>query len=886
MPRKLYRNPEAAEPLQRPGGGSREEANVILDPAYKAEVQKAVATKARQAGHQKSVAELAGDYRREQEAENTRHKELQRLVSELVTDKGREVEVSLPAVEESFVAVEPMPEDRIAKARKALKEKKSYERDIAARQKKLQAELGRYGIKSPAQIDVELSEMSPELREASAGANPGLWFKLRKMARGLAGMERPPEVKELLKKYVDLENEMNSQLHKRREAELELESAEAAAGRSRVRLGVPRASVAEQPVYHVQQELAAVRALKMIEEEIQDDLLNFAGRKDDMVLFVDRDLYEDKLDSLNKRLQALGKNIGTSEVEIGALKKAQETYAKYRRQIAQAASAVVGQAQTAGPGEARPLSVIGQRTRGEDGQFTSSVTRNVVQLSKMETADKKEREKAEARERVNRDVLVYRSEKDRKELIDTINANEPVRSAMHAVYEAYKKQVQDMMARGELNLITGSPDPALDYTLDLYRLYARNENGKHLYDEKICESALEGVTRVNELLGGRWDTSGTTDTLVSALLSGKPRLMAVENDVTELEEADLEEVPVSESANDNAIPFPLTRSRRKETKPPTPTNVEVPVEPAALPHVKRALSEKEEEAIDEELGVPSLRELIATYERGRFDRLLSTSEALDDEFRKMFGLGRYVAPEAFARTIESKGLQRKNDGKGVRNRIEELEALVRALPEGDVRARGLAEVGQFRMLMDKYAAGPFVEKRPIRHPARWSPETKTETKKKPRASLTETEYDNLVDALNRRVLALGNKWLKIGPKVKSILASSELGWIEQYAELYKEYRAEETPQEERIRDREILDRVNKLLGIGKPSELIIPPSPKFEEAVSKASRLAEKQRLAEQRKIEPVEVAPAEPSGFGNDVIRGHVERNAQKANKKNKKAH
>ncbi len=504
----------------------------------------------------------------------------------------RMVEALLPPTEESFVAGEPTTAERMMDARKTLKQMKRYEHDIEARQKNVQKELARYGIRTPAQIDAELAQLSPELRESSAGANPGLWFKLRKMARGLAGMERPPEVKVLLSKYVDLENEMNGELHKRREAELELESAEAAAGKTRVRLKVPLASVVEQPVYQVQQELAAVRALKMIEEEMQDDMMNFAGRKDEFTT-EDLELYTEKLDSLNKRLQALDEGAGDSKAAAKTAREAKEIYVKYRRQLSQAASGIVGQAQTAGPGEARPPSVIGQRTKA-GGQFTPAETRTTVQLSKMETADKKERrewEKAGEKERVNRDVQMYRSIKWRKELIDSINSDEAVRSAMHSIYEAYKKRVQDMMARGELNLITGSPDPALDYTLDLYRLHARKANGKHLYDEKICQTALEEINRVDELLGGQWDTDRTTDRLVSALLREKPNVVvdkqylaevAAANDnaeETELEESDLEEV----------VPIALTA-----VKPSNET-----VEPIPLVHEKRSRSDEELEAIEE-----------------------------------------------------------------------------------------------------------------------------------------------------------------------------------------------------------------------------------------------------------------------------------------------
>ncbi|MCC6563623.1 hypothetical protein IT087_01910, partial [Candidatus Uhrbacteria bacterium] len=103
--------------------------------------------------------------------------------------------VEAPMTEEMMVAGEPTPEDRVADARKTIDFMNGYEQEIVARQRAVQAELKKYGIKDAAQIDAEMEVISPELREKSIGLKPGFWYKVTRMGRNLMGLERPPEVK-------------------------------------------------------------------------------------------------------------------------------------------------------------------------------------------------------------------------------------------------------------------------------------------------------------------------------------------------------------------------------------------------------------------------------------------------------------------------------------------------------------------------------------------------------------------------------------------------------------------------------------------------------------------------------------------------------------------
>ncbi len=949
--------------------------------------------------------------------------ELGKLQGRKQEKKMPKVEEPLPATEEALVMGELTPEDRVADARKTIEFMNGYEREISARQKEIQAELARHGIKSASQIDAELANMSPELRAKSTGIKPDMWYNVRRMARNLMGIERKPEVKGLLEKYVELESEMNGQLHKRREAEQELEAAHAAAGRPRGRLRISKAMLRSasrgpgssnelkgggadmtgflktfteipsteagrahygqdlEALQHIEQgslqrELAAVRALRMLEEDIQDSMQNLALKKDEMTL-EDAQMYKDRLAELQARVSNLDNEAGKSKEATAAAKNTEQTLAQYRRMVTAAMAELQRGVSASGKGEARPMSVIGRRA-GNEGQFASTSARNVVQLSKMETPDTKERkakesEAGKAVERVNREVQVYRSLKWRKDLIDTVNTNENVRVAMHAVYEAYKKRITDLQIEGKVDLqdLYKSPDPALDYALDLYRLYARKANGKHEFSEKICQDASEGINKHDKLLG-MWDEGRTTDRLVSALLSGLPKVMVDANyqseaanykekapEEIELTEADLEEINQAPAANEApAEPIPLTKLKPYKPK------VEAP-----LPHVNRAMSERELEAVEEESAeaeVPSefmpvsevaerlqaadraileaAKKIIGTRSnkpqniadqygvlvrqaedglasaaqrieklktllengieqpaapaqesapaevpsepaveqkqeveapREQYEHVREVWDALNNEFRQTFGI-QNRNPEKYGSIIEQNNLSASNDGGAVRRHIDELKTLVEALPEGDqARILGLAGVEMFQGLAEKYLHVPVVEKRTIRRRMRWEPES-VEQKSQPEGKLvplTEMERAYLQESLNRKILTLGKKWEQIGPRVKGILFSSKRGWIEEYARLYEEVRSGKLDNERTEVNRSLLNEVNGLLGIERPLDLVIPPSPELREKVSAAAQSAEERAAGSQR------AAPPEEGGQVVELSRIREERA-----KKNKK--
>ncbi|MCK9361515.1 hypothetical protein M0Q28_04825 [Patescibacteria group bacterium] len=694
--------------------------------------------------------------------------ELAKLGGRSKEKKAKAVEA--PMTEEMMVAGEPTPEDRVADARKTIDFMNGYEQEIVARQRAVQAELKKHGIKDAAQIDAEMEVISPELREKSIGLKPDIWYKMKRLGRNLMGLERPPEVKQLLKKYAELEGEMNEQLHKRREAEAELMAAHAAAGHEvstgtistaalramerRVRSGggdggldvsslLNKVIPAGADQLHVEQELeslkhigegslqkelAAVRALRMLEEDIQDAMQNVASKKDEMTL-EDAQMYKDRLQELQTRVTNLDNEAGKSKEAAEAAKNTEAALAQYRRMVNTAVADLQRGVRESGKGS-RPGSVVGMRAGTKGTYGASTPDRRVVSLSKMETADTKERkesEAAKAAERVNKDVQMYRSIKWRKELIDTINSNEAVRSAMHAVYEAYKKRAQEMMEQGELNLTTGSPDPALDYALNLYRLYARKENGKHQYSEKICQAASEEINHTDELLGAQWDTGRTTDRLVSALLSGLPSVMVEpgyaaeaaakkEEEEVELQDSDLEEVV------EEPIPLKRLKPQRPSLEIPT-TEVRERIDREAresfeasltettpeqpLPHIKRALSEEEQEAA-EEAGIPSVQELAAMGKREEApassnEDLINMPSAsvepvIEQKPEAEIPRERYEEIREVWSALRKDLNERVATERGsLRKKIGELEGLVRALPQTDtIRIAGLAEVQKFR----------------------------------------------------------------------------------------------------------------------------------------------------------------------------------------------
>lgn len=605
---------------------------------------------------------------------NERFEEIERELhrmdgGERVSKKKREQPI---AREEVMVPGEPTPEDRVADARKNIDYMNGYEQEIAARQKALQAELKKHGIRDTVQIHAELETISPELRESSIGIKPDLRYRMSRLFRNLMGRERSAEVKELLQKFAELENEMNEQLHKRREAEAELVAAHAAAGhdlrprkvtmaqarRSLRVLGADRETVSGSgrggsgidlsPVLEalpatpdqlhveqeleslkhieegsVQKELAAIRALKTIEEEIQNSMIDFSGRKE-AVGMEDVDLYQSRMEDLHLRLRNLEISSGKSPAALEALQNAEAAYAQYRRMINQALSSLTQQAREAGKGE-RIESVMTIRGGREGNYGTSKADRRVVQLHRMGTEDKKEqaaaqeRREAEAlRERVNKEVQVYRSEKWRKDLIDTINQNEAARAQMHALYDAFKARASELHAEGaELGPLQTSPDPALDYALNLYRLHAKKKNGQLFYDDEIRESAAEALSAAEVALGKGWDAAAYEQRLKEAL----SEKTGVEK-ASSVAEAEAEaETPVENAQVIPGVPSELYVGLAEDLK----------TEPQAIAFAYRLLNREEVKSLTKPFAVRQIMRRMKVRDEGKAERLyeamLSSQEA-------------------------------------------------------------------------------------------------------------------------------------------------------------------------------------------------------------------------------------------------------------------
>lgn len=659
----------------------------------------------------------------------------------------------VPATEEALVSGELTPEDRVADARKSIDFMNAYEQEIAARQKVVRAELKKHGIKDAAQIDDVLSEMSPELRERSIGLDPGIWYKIRKMARNLAGMERPPEVKELLQKYAELENEMNEQLHKRREAEAELAAAHAAAGSTPSRRTISRAhmrslerralggsqggvGVDMSPVMNalpgtpnqmhvaqeleslkmieqgsLQKELAAVRAMKMMEEEIQDAMLNITRRRDNEIDLGDAQLYKDKFEGLYQRVRALKDELGDSKEGDEALHNAEAALAKYNElidrrlssqralseQFSQSVRAADEQSKREREaGRAQPMSVIGQRG-GEYGSYgASKADRRTVRLGKQETSDSFERRKAqelreaeELREKVNKEVQNYRSIKWRKELIDSINQNEDVRAAMHSLYDSFKARASELQNAGaDLGQLQTSPDPALDYALNLYRLHATKKDGGYVYGDQLRDAAAGALIEAEEALGKEWDANGHEQRFKAALVREKTTGSALET-ATEIDvevEAPVQGVagvpselvaslPPEMRTEAKAIAFAYRTLNRDErgsfTKPwvvkqimrrmesPDESKAErlyeafLPqqeTESAPLAHLKRSMSEHEQEEIElNEADLEEIPQMKTLSLEEMAARLRRADAAQLSEAKKIVGLlGRKIKAENIA----------------------------------------------------------------------------------------------------------------------------------------------------------------------------------------------------------------------------------------------
>ncbi len=714
----------------------------------------------------------------------------------------------------------PSPEDKIADARKTMQFIDDAEKEVAARQKKLQKELAKHGLKTPARIAEELNKIEEELRAEATGVKPTLWGRMKSIGRRLGGYEPSHAAKGLLKKWVELETEMNGYLRERADAQALLDAAEREAGRERpprlrgaaggretqagLRGGVAEISAGgtfegfadtflEMPeAMRGKRELKVAMAMRKIQEEIEVALADVEAYRD----LSETALTGEQSSNFAKRIRALEAADG-GEAFHEALEDAEEALMRYVLRVKEKKEKFEQETKAVTPDLVRPRSVIEMRPGEKGGAYVPGTPeRRVVSLSR---AAAERREAAEAPERVNKEVEMYRSVKWRKNLIDRINTDPEARRAMHGVYEAFKQRMLEKLANEEdVNFRTGSPDPALDYALNLYRKYARRADGKgYVYDLKIRHAAHEELEDIEHVLGKKWDKDGWAAQAVRAVSRGKIEL-PVEPAYEEFRAIEPEE---------EAEVIPLTR-------------------------VKRARSAKELEEIEaaeeKELGIPTVQELAAMRKEEPAEPKMTAEEAL--------------ALPKIEPSIEIPHVEEEKP--------EEEEVLGEFRPAGEVMKETAEEEG--------VSTGPVVEKRPIRSRMRWTPDQKERAVESAGSvgPLTEQELAYLKESLNRRVLALGDAWETVGPEVKRILPAQH-GWMEEYALLYQQYREGKA----RKSIRRALERVNALLGIEKPLDLIIPPSPELREAVSREAERVERAFERAKPKVKASAAGPAPKPG-------------------------
>ncbi len=733
----------------------------------------------------------------------------------------------------------PTPEDKIADARKAMQFIDDAEKEVAARQRKLQKELASHGLKTPGRIAEELNKIEEELRAEATGAKPTFWGRMKSIGRRLGGYEPSHAVKELLKKWVDLETEMNGYLRERADAQALLDAAEREAGRERpprlrgaaggretqagLRGGVAEISAGgtfegfadtflEMPeAMRGKKELKAAMAMRKIQEEIEVALADVEAYRD----LSETALTGEQSSNFAKRIRAL-EAAGGGEAFHEALEDAEEALMRYVLRVKEKKEKFEQEAKAVTPDLVRPRSVIEMRPGEKGGAYVPGTpTRRGVRLSEMErtvqdraVAERREAERAP--ERVNKEVEVYRSVKWRKNLIDKINADSEARRAMHGVYEAFKHRMLEKLANEEeVDFRTGSPDPALDYALNLYRKYARRPDGKgYVYDLKIRHAAHEELEDIERVLGKNWDRDGWAARAVRAVSRGK-------------------------------IELP-TESTYEEFRAIEPEEEGEGAEVIPLPHVKRALSEAELEAIEEEEGEPEIEVSELSPEERR--EVVRASRAEEKEERRK---RRYYEDVQVRRATPEERAEIKA--------AEEEELVGDFRPAAEVLKKEAARMEETEF--GYHGAGTAEFERGVRRSGRMK-EAPKEEQKKVYAPLTKQEIAYLKESLNRRVLVLGDAWETVGPEVKRLLPAKH-GWMEEYALLYRQYREGKARQS----IRRVLERVNALLGIEKPLDLIIPPSPELREAVSREAERVERAFERAKPKVKASAAGPAPKPG-------------------------
>jgi hypothetical protein len=260
------------------------------------------------------------------------------------------------------------------------------------------------------------------------------------------------------------------------------------------------AKSAEKPVAEQQaesREKLLVQEVRELGGFIEDAIKNLEGVKDEMDVWADEELFENKLQDFSTLIRKY-ETEGQGSVFDEALQNAEDALARYAVALNRRLTRIKKQAAEAGKGTPRPESVISTRAGRAGSYGTETAPRREVRLSNLETPETQERNK---RELVNRDIEMYRTAEWRKNLIDRINADESWRGFMHGVYEDVTSRLKQLHESGHA-MEAGTPDVALDYALALFRGHARRgADDSYIYTESDRKMAQEEVRRLDGMFG-------------------------------------------------------------------------------------------------------------------------------------------------------------------------------------------------------------------------------------------------------------------------------------------------------------------------------------------------------------------------------------------------
>ncbi|HVM90534.1 MAG TPA: hypothetical protein VMU11_01385, partial [Verrucomicrobiae bacterium] len=666
MPRKMNMKAEAeSTPMERPGASAPDESgvrkkpkapaepSVLIDPEYLTEVEKKATSRYEE--REKLMEEAADIKQRQKEmggvwggeayfVEEDRLKEIEKAL-------GIKRKPKKPEVAETGSVLVPSEKDLDALELKKLeKQRKDMEKERAAYLEKF----SRYGMNDVASIEAELAELSPELREKVSGQKPGFGYRMRQFGRRLMGQELPLDVKVDLEKYHELENRINANTR----AQAEVSNRNTRGGSIELSLAgriyhPSRAKLEEQevarPTRKQKQELKKqIAEVKEMKEElaprvvweaaadIEGAIKNLEAVGDDMEVLEDEADYAAKQNEFAARVRAM-ESQGSGKEYDEALQAAEDALARYAVALNRRLTRVRKQAAEAGPGEARPESVISMRA-GRTGTYgTGREARRTVELSRMEKPETRERLPVET---VNRDVEMYRTVEWRKKIIDIVNADEAWRTFMHSAYEDATARLRQIEEAGFDMKQFNSPDPALDYVLDLFVAHA--QGAKADYTESARATAREGIKRIDQMLdwGERYKVKEEEATEPAVAEQKEVTLSVAEAQANfDRVNQELEAVGVtslSDKMNDKLwlkADGDLRHAKRAARMKAGQESRQRYWEAKPAPQVEATLVEEtpDEQASDEaereaEAGVPSLQELIALAKSGDNDQQLSALE--------------------------------------------------------------------------------------------------------------------------------------------------------------------------------------------------------------------------------------------------------------------